>query len=69
MDSGDGGSRKLVMTPEPLLMPFTDKGKEVSAGVDSGVDTGNETGRAAGVKWGTALQLVLVASELLSLAA
>ena len=31
-----------VMTPEPLLVPFTNKGKEVSTGVHSGVDTGTE---------------------------
>ena len=31
-----------VMMPEPLLAPFTDKGQEVSTGVNSGVDTGTE---------------------------
>jgi len=31
-----------VMTLESLLAPFTDKGKEVSTGVDSGFDTGTE---------------------------
>ena len=31
-----------VMTPEPLLVPFIDKGKEVSTGVNSGVDTRTE---------------------------
>ena len=31
-----------VMTLEPLLVPFTDKGKEVSTRVDSGFDTGTE---------------------------
>ena len=30
-----------VMMPELLLAPFTDKGKEVSTGVDSGNDTRN----------------------------
>jgi len=32
----------LVMMPEPLLAPFTDKGKEVSTGIVSGFDTGTE---------------------------
>jgi len=31
-----------VMIPEPLLAPFTEKGKEVSTGVDSEFDTGTE---------------------------
>jgi len=31
-----------VMMPEPLLMPFTDKGKEVSTGLVSGFGTGTE---------------------------
>jgi len=31
-----------VMTPELLLVPFTNKGKEVSTRVDSGVDTRTE---------------------------
>src|SRR5882724_13424062 len=30
------------MTPEPLLAPFTEKGKEVSSGILSRVDTGTE---------------------------
>src|SRR5882724_7867613 len=30
------------MTPEPLLAPFTEKGKEVSPGILSGIDTGTE---------------------------
>ena len=30
------------MTPEPLLAPFTEKGKEVSSGILSGIDTGTE---------------------------
>ena len=32
----------LVMTLEPLLVPFTNKGKEVSTGSHSGIDTGTE---------------------------
>jgi len=32
-----------VMTPEPLLVPFTDKGKEVSTGLVPGFDTGTKT--------------------------
>ena len=31
-----------VMTPEPLLVPFNDKGKEVSTGIIPGIDTGTE---------------------------
>ena len=31
-----------VITPELLLAPFTDKGKEVSTGVISGIDTRTE---------------------------
>src|SRR5882724_2377965 len=31
-----------VMMPEPLLVPFTNKGREVSTGVDSGFDTRTE---------------------------
>src|SRR5882724_1091306 len=30
------------MTPEPLLAPFTEKGKEVSSSILSRVDTGTE---------------------------
>ena len=30
------------MTPEPLLAPFTEKGKEVSSRILSGIDTGTE---------------------------
>src|SRR5882724_12186184 len=30
------------MTPEPLLAPFTEKGKEVSSSILSGIDTGTE---------------------------
>src|SRR5882724_6652446 len=30
------------MTPEPLLAPFTEKGKVVSSGILSGIDTGTE---------------------------
>jgi len=30
------------MTPEPLLAPFTEKGKEVSPGIPSGIYTGTE---------------------------
>ena len=57
--------------PEPLLAPFTDKGKEVSTGLDSGVDTGlkTKTGRTVGDQRGSVLRLVQVAPDVLLLAA
>src|SRR5882724_6299464 len=46
-----------VMTPEPLLAPFTDKGKEVSTGLVPGFDTGTntETGGPFGDQRGSVL--------------
>ena len=48
------------MTPEPLLAPFTDKGKEVSTGVVPGFDTGTntETGGPFGDQRGSVLKPV-----------
>ena len=46
-----------VMTPEPLLAPFTDKGKEVSTGIVPGFDTrtNTETGGPFGDQRGSFL--------------
>jgi len=59
------------MTLEPLLVPFTNKGKEVSTGIVPGFDTGTntETGGPFGDQWGSILRLVPAASDVLYLAA
>ena len=45
------------MTPEPLLAPFTDKGKEVSPGIlpELILELKTETGRAIWDQWGVVL--------------
>jgi len=46
------------MTPEPLLAPFTEKGKEVSSGILSGIDTRTENRKQveqSGNQWGVVL--------------
>jgi len=59
------------MMPELLLATFTDKGKQVSTGLDSGVDTGlkTETGRTVRDQQGSVLQPVQAAPDVLHLAA
>jgi len=47
------------MTLEPLLAPFTEKGKQVSTrSFGMILELKTETGRAAGDQWGAVLQLV-----------
>jgi len=45
------------MTPEPLLAPFTDKGKEVSPGIlpELILELKTETGGTAWDQWGPGL--------------
>src|SRR5882724_8895541 len=57
------------MTLEPLLAPFTEKGKQVSTrSFGMILELKTETGRAAGDQWGAVLQLVPLAQVLLHLA-
>ena len=58
------------MTPEPLLAPFTEKGKEVSSRffLELTPELKTETGRATWDQWGVVLQLVPSAQVLLPLA-